>query len=67
MKRPLFANLTRDELDELLDTLKRSLSDEHPIYGRPASFGWDEFELPHLVGDVEDARRAAALRERITR
>jgi hypothetical protein len=67
MKRPLFANLTRDELDELLDMLKRSLSDGSANYDRPASVGWNEFELPHLVGDVEDARRAAALRERITR
>jgi hypothetical protein len=60
----MFADLTAGELAELADTLARSLSDEHPTYGRPISLAWDT-ELAWLIGDVARARRAEQLRRRI--
>lgn len=63
-RRPMFADLTGEELAELADTLARSLSDEHPTYGRPLSVAWD-MELSWLIGDVAGARRAERLRARV--
>jgi hypothetical protein len=60
----MFADLTAGELAELADTLARSLSDEHPTYGRPISLGW-ETELAWLIGDVAGAQRAERLRRRV--
>lgn len=59
----MFANLTGDELAELADTLKRSLSDTDPAT-LPVSW---VFELSLLIKDVEGAQRAARMRDAIPR